>query len=176
MVEHEEGWRARFAYPKTFILPLITLPVSMSLLEPRLRSLAAFNRDILIAGQEGKVPLWSKGCGYHATGLDLLFQRSKRWYAVRRQERRIKRGDRVGVLGRGIAVVEQVDAENVCAVLWNNTVMRIGRKDIVWDEGNMRWEASTSEVFQRASLATSFVSHFRVPSPSPTERPRLVGV
>jgi len=176
VVEHEQGWRAQLAYPKTLVLPLVTLPVSTSLLESRLQTLTAFNCDILVAGREGNVPLWSKGRGYNVAGLDMIVQRYKGWYAVRRQERQVKRGDRVAVLDRGIAVVEHVDAKQVHAVLWNNTVMRIGRKEIVWDGGNARWEAKLSAVFQRASLATSFVSHFRVPSPSPTERPRLVGV
>ncbi len=86
--------------------------------------------------------LWTKDSGYDAAGLDLLVQRCNGWYARRQQERRIKQGDRVAVLGRGIAVVEQIDGKEVHAVLWNRNVLRIGRKDIVWDEGNMRWEAS----------------------------------
>jgi hypothetical protein len=51
------------------------------------------------------------------------------------------RGDRVAVLGRGIAVVEQADETEVHALLSNRSVLRIGRKEIVWDESNMRWEA-----------------------------------
>ena len=54
----------------------------------------------------------------------------------------MKPGDRVAILGRGIAVVEQVDGKWIRAVLWNRSVLRIGRKEIVWDEGNMRWETS----------------------------------
>ena len=98
-----------------------------------------------------------KGRGYDAAGLDLMVQRYKGWYALRRQERRIKRGDRVGVLGRGIAVVKQVDTDNVYVALWNNPVMRIGRKDIVWDDGNMRWEAEPADVLQSASLAEAAI-------------------
>ena len=37
-------------------------------------------------------------------------------------------------------------AGQVCAVLFNQTVLEIGRKQIVWDEANMRWEANYSGV------------------------------
>jgi hypothetical protein len=51
------------------------------------------------------------------------------------------RGDRVAVLGRGIAVVEQADDMQVHALLWNKTILRMRRNDIAWNRGNMRWEA-----------------------------------
>jgi hypothetical protein len=44
------------------------------------------------------------------------------------------------MIGCGIAVVEQVDGKEVHAVLWSKNVVRIGRKEVVWDERNMRWE------------------------------------
>ena len=71
--------------------------------------------------------------------MDYLIGRRKDWYA----HRRLKTGDRVAILGRGIAVVEQVEGKWIQAVLWNRSVVRIGRREIVWDEGNMRWETST---------------------------------
>ena len=142
VVEHELGWRAQYACPKNFFLPLEMLPISMGRLEPRLNTLAAYGCDIHVLGEEGNVPLWIRGSGYDAAGLDLLVQRCKSWYARRGQERRIKRGDHVAVLHRGIAVVEQVDEKQVHAVLWNRSVLRVGRKEIVWDEQNMRWETS----------------------------------
>jgi hypothetical protein len=52
----------------------------------------------------------------------------------------------VAVLGRGIAVVEQVDGNEVHAVLWSKNVVRIRLKEIVWDERNMRWETDHSSV------------------------------
>ncbi len=142
VVEHELGWRAQFACPKNFFLPLEMLPVSMSLLEPRLKTLAAFGCDIHLIGREGNTPLWVKDSGYEPTALDLLVQGCKNWYAKRQQERRIKRGNRVAILGRGIALVEHVDGKWIHAVLWNRNILRISRKEIVWDEGNMRWEAT----------------------------------
>jgi preprotein translocase subunit YajC len=86
------------------------------------------------------MPLWVRGSGYDAAALDLLLQRCKSWYAHRQRQRRIKRGDRVAILGRGIAVVEQVNDGWIQATLWNKSTLRIARKDVAWDDQNMRWE------------------------------------
>ena len=51
------------------------------------------------------------------------------------------RGDRVAVLGRGIAVVEHADDTEVHALLRKRITLRIARREIRWDRGNMRWEA-----------------------------------
>jgi hypothetical protein len=59
------------------------------------------------------------------------------------------------VLGRGIAVVEQVDDKQVHAVLWNRVVLRMRRKDIAWNQQNMRWEANHSSVSQTKPKAMS---------------------
>ncbi len=65
----------------------------------------------------------------------------KEYYVRRQRDRTLKKGNRVAILGRGIAVVEQVGGKEVHVVLWNRSMLRIGRKEIVWDEGNGRWEA-----------------------------------
>jgi hypothetical protein len=90
-----------------------------------------------------------------AAGLDYLIERSKRYYDRRQQERTLKKGDRVAILGRGIAVVEHADDKGVYVVLWNRSVLRIGGKEIVWDERNMRWEANHSGVSQTKPKAMS---------------------
>jgi hypothetical protein len=149
VVEHEQGWRAQFAYPKNLFLPLEMMPIGMGSVESRLKTVAAYGCDIHVLGEEGNVPLWVRGSGYDPTGLDLLVQRCKGWYAQRARVRRIGLGDRVAILGRGIAVVEQVEGRWIQAVLWNRSVLRIGRKEIVWDEQNMRWEVDPSGVPQR---------------------------
>ena len=46
----------------------------------------------------------------------------------------------MAVLGRGIAVVEQTDDKEALVVLGTRDVLRIARKDIVWNQQNMRWE------------------------------------
>jgi hypothetical protein len=145
VVEHQLGWRAQYACPKNFFLPLETLPVSMSMLEPRLKTLAAFGCDMHITGIDGNMPLWIRDSGYDPAAVDLLVQRCNNWYARRQQERRIKRGDRVAMIGRGIALVEHVNDKHAHVLLWNRTVLRISRKEIVWDEGNARWETDALE-------------------------------
>jgi hypothetical protein len=116
----------------------------MGAAESRLTTLSAYSCDIFVQHKERTVPLWHSQTGYYASGLDLLVQRSKGWYTRRGEERRIKPGDRVAVLGSGIAVVERVDGrvdgKEVSAVLWNRDMVRIERRDICWDEQNMRWE------------------------------------
>jgi hypothetical protein len=160
VVEHELGWRAQYACPKNFFLPLNMLPVSVSVLEPRLNTLAAYGCDIHIIGREGNMPLWIRGSGYEASALELLVQQCKNWYAQRQQERRIKRGDRVAILGRGIAVVEQVNDRWIQATLWDKRTLRIARKDVVWDDQNMRWETSPHSAPSRTEkLNTLDTSH-----------------
>ena len=144
VVEHEEGWRGQFAYPKSLHLPPDALPVTLAEIQYRLQSLAAYRCDISIVHDGGSIPLWRKRSGLDSAGLDFLMSRGKEWYARRKQERTLKRGDRVAVLGRGVAVVEHADVKEVYVVLWNKSLLRIGRKEVVWDEGNMRWEASVS--------------------------------
>jgi hypothetical protein len=110
--------------------------------------LTAYGCDISLAGKQRIVPLWSKASGYKASSLSLLIEQCERWYASRREERQIKKGDRLAVLGRGIAVLEQVDGDCVHALLWNRSMLRIGRKNIRWDAGNMRWEANRTSGFE----------------------------
>jgi hypothetical protein len=63
----------------------------------------------------------------------------------RTQTRTLKKGDRVAVIGHGIAVVEQVDAKEVHIVLGNRLVLRIARKEMVVNEQNNRWECGATE-------------------------------
>jgi hypothetical protein len=142
VVEHEDGWRAQFAYPKNFVVPLSTVPLGMSRVESWLATLAAYRCDIFVDGKTGTVPLWRKDSGVDADGLDLLVQQCNAWYARRAEQRRIKRGDRIVVLGHGIAVVEHADDDQVHAVLGNRNALRIERKEVVWDEHNTRWETA----------------------------------
>jgi preprotein translocase subunit YajC len=77
--------------------------------------------------------------------LDYLIEVRKEFYGRHWQERTLKRGDRVAVLGRGIAVVEQVDGKEVHVVLGNRLVLRIARKKIVVNEQNNRWECEANK-------------------------------
>jgi len=76
----------------------------------RLGALAAYDMDIfLIVGCGQSIPLCRRGSGYDAAGLDYVIGMSKEYYDRRRRERTLNKGDRVAVLGCGIAVVEQAD-------------------------------------------------------------------
>lgn len=142
VVEHEGGWRAQLAYPKNFIVPLSLVPFDMSGVESWLATLAAYRCDIFLLGETGTVPLWCRDSGIDANGIELLVQRCSAWYAHQSEQRQIKRGDRVAVRGHGIAVVEHADNSQVQAVLGGRSVLRIERKEVVWDEQNMRWETA----------------------------------
>ena len=142
VVEHELGWRAQFAYPKTLFLSPDLIPSDTKEMEARLGALAAYDIDIFILSGERKIPLCRRGLGFDATGLDYLIGKRTQYYVRRQRDRTLKKGDRVAVLGRGIAVVEQGGDREVHAMLWSKNVVRIDRKHISWDDQNMRWETS----------------------------------
>ena len=110
-------------------------------MEARLGALAAYDTDIFIVGCGQSIPLCRRGLGYDAAGLDYLIGKRTQYYVRRQRDRTLMKGDRVAVLGRGIAVVERVDGKEVHVVLWNRSILRIGRNHISWDDQNMRWEA-----------------------------------
>jgi preprotein translocase subunit YajC len=142
VVEHERGWRAQFAYPKTLFLAADTIPFSLSEINARLKTLAEFGTDIFLLHDGERVALWKHGSGFDAAGLDYLIEARREHYVRRQQERTLKPGDRVAVLGHGIAVVKQIDGREVHVVLGNRIVLRIGRKEITLNEQNRRWECT----------------------------------
>jgi hypothetical protein len=141
VVEHELGWRAQFAYPKTLFLPPDLIPSDTKEMESRLEALAAYSTDIFIVGGGQSIPLCRKGSGFDAAGLDYLIGKRTQYYARRQRDRILMRGDRVAVIRRGIAVVEHADETEVEALLGNKTILRMRRKDIAWNLQNVRWEA-----------------------------------
>jgi preprotein translocase subunit YajC len=145
VVEHERGWRAQFAYPKALFLAADTIPFSLSEINARLKTLAEFGTDIFLLHDCERVALWRHGSGFNAAGLDYLIEARKKYYIRRQQDRTLKKGDRVAVLGHGIAVVEQVDAKEVHVALGNRLVLRIARKEIVVNEQNNRWECEATK-------------------------------
>ncbi len=143
VVEHELGWRAQFAYPKTLFLPPELIPSDTKEMEARLGALAAYDIDIFMLGGR-EIPLWRKGSGFDAEGLDYLIGKRTEYYVRRQRDRTLMKGDRVAVLGRGISVVEHADETEVEALLGNKTILKMRRKDIAWSRLNMRWEAEVS--------------------------------
>jgi preprotein translocase subunit YajC len=148
VVEHEHGWRAEFAYPKSLFLLPTAIPFSLSAMDARLKTLTNFGTDIFIQQDHGHVLLWKNGSGYDAAGLDYLIRARRDHYLRRQSERTLKEGDRVAVLGHGIAVVEQVDAKEVHVALGNRLVLRIARQEIVVNEQTNRWECVEHPMFK----------------------------
>ena len=144
VIEHELGCRARFAYPKTLFLPPGMALFSTKEVESRLKTLAAYDIDIFIGGDRESIRLCRRGSGFDAAGLDYLIGTRTEYYARRQRERTLKRGDRVAILSRGIAVVEHADETEAHALLRNRIMLRMRRKDIVWNRQNIRWEAKVS--------------------------------
>jgi preprotein translocase subunit YajC len=145
LVEHERGWRAQFAYPKVLFLAADTIPFSLSEINSRLKTLTEFGTDVFLLRDHERVALWKNGSGFDGAGLDYLIRLRKEHYVRRQRERTLTKGDRVAVLGHGIAVVEQVDGKEVQVVLGNKLVLRIARKEIVVNEQNNRWECEATK-------------------------------
>lgn len=146
VVEHRLGWRAQFAYPKSLFLPLDAIPFTLAEIDVRLNALIAFGADIFLLGEHQSVRFWKHGAGFDAAGLDYLITTRKQHYDRQQQDRTLKKGDRVAVLGRGIAVVEQTGNRDVVVVLGKKDVLRIPRGGIVLNQQNMRWESEASNV------------------------------
>jgi preprotein translocase subunit YajC len=144
VVEHERGWRAQFAYPKTLFLATNAIPFSLSEINSRLKTLGEFGADIFLLRDCEKVALWKRGSGFDAVGLDYLIKTRKEYYVRCRQERALKKGDRVAVLGHGIAVVEQIDGKEVHVAMGDRLILRIALKEIVVNEHNNRWECQAN--------------------------------
>ena len=140
VVEHTLGWRAQFAYPKSLVLPLHLLPFTLAELNARLLALIAFGIDIFVLHNRESMRLWKHGQGYDSDGMDYIISLRRKHYTQQQQERTLKKGDRVALLGRGIAVVEQADEKEAVVVLGKSELLRITRKDIVLSQRNLRWE------------------------------------
>jgi hypothetical protein len=139
VVEHKFGWRAQCAYPKSLFLPPDILPFTLAGIQSRLKTLTAYRTDVFVADPNGNIPLSAKGC-FNPAGLDYLINRSKEYCERRRQERTLKKGDRVALLASGIAVVEEAGRKEVHVVLRNTHALTIPRNHVIWNQQNMRWE------------------------------------
>ena len=124
VVEHELGYRAQFAYPKNFVLPPDTLSFTLAEIRPRLQALTLYGSDIFVLGNGKTISLWCKSSGFDPAGLDYLIEIGKEYYVRRLRDRILTKGDRVAVLGRGIAVVEHVNSEWIQAVVLNKCTLR----------------------------------------------------
>jgi hypothetical protein len=140
VVEHRLGYRAQFGYPKSLVLPPSLIPYKLTEAESRLQTIMSYGADLFIGKAEGTILLWSKESGFNAAAFDYLIGVRKKYYEDCLRERLLKQGDRVALLGRGIALVVQAGDREACLVLHKKVKLRVPRKDIVWNRGNMRWE------------------------------------
>lgn len=152
LYRHTLGWRAQYAYPKYFVIPAILIPVKVEEAQKRIAKLTEYDVDIYIqperearVGQE-RVPLWIREHGYTQRGISFLIERWKTWDS-KKIVHKLKVGDRVAVLsnvnGGGIGVVTQIDGDEMFYTLSNKDV--VYRKpvcEILWNEGNWRWETT----------------------------------
>ena len=80
VIEHESGWRAQFAYPKTLVLSpesllfggFAQLELGKEELRTYLDSLTAYGADIFWADKRERTILWSSRSGYETGGLESL--------------------------------------------------------------------------------------------------------
>ncbi|HXY48704.1 MAG TPA: hypothetical protein VEI01_04570 [Terriglobales bacterium] len=71
VVEHQLGWRAQFAYPKSIIVPLQIIPTGTREAQSFLQALLVYGVDTFIDDGKRQI-LWAKGTGYDSAGLDCM--------------------------------------------------------------------------------------------------------
>jgi hypothetical protein len=140
VVEHKLGWRAQFAYPKSLGLPLSLLPFTLAELNARLLALIGFGIDTFVLRNGESIRLWNHAAGYDADGLDYIIKLRQEHYLRQQQQRTLRKGDCVALLGRGIAVAVRVDEKQAVVILGNRVAHKITRSDLVFNQQNLRWE------------------------------------
>lgn len=120
-------------------MPLSLLPFTLAELNARLLALIAFGIDIFVLHNGQIIRLWKHGQGYDTDGLDCIISLRGEHYMQQQQERTLKKGDRVALLRRGIAVVQQIDSKGA-VIFGTRHVLRIPRQEIVFNQHNRRWE------------------------------------
>jgi len=153
LYRHTLGWRAQYAYPKFFVVPMNMIPLNMALAQERLKALVEFDVDIYLQrGIEAKVggeriPLWIREYGYSQQALSVLIEKRKKWYEEHPKTLPVLAvGDRVAVFGSvsGIGIVKEIDGNgDMHYTMFNpNVIYRKPVKEVLWNEKNWRWETS----------------------------------
>jgi len=150
VMEHRLGYRAQFAYPKSFTVPEDMLPYQMPEIENRLMMLSLYGVPIFYSlwqkpetkdYEKTRVLLWDKEIGFTPEGVQVLTERAKVWYSYRREEKRVQVGDRVSIKDKGIAIVHaEIDDKRVHLQLYNRMLIEAQRENIFWSLRNNRWE------------------------------------
>lgn len=150
LYRHTLGWRAQFAYPKFFVVPVNMVPLDMTDAKSRLDSLAEFGVDIYLQPdtevtlKSEKIPLWMPDYGYTAQGLSWLIEKRAKWYAEK-ADPILKVGDRVAVYGstNGIGIVKEIVGDDMLYTMFApDKIYRKPVKSIKFDKRNWRWETT----------------------------------
>ena len=72
VVEHEFGWRAQFAYPKSIFVPCEMIPVRVKRAQSWLQAFIAYGSDIFIEDGGLHIAVWTRRTGYDSAGLDYV--------------------------------------------------------------------------------------------------------
>ena len=134
-------------------MPLHLLPFTVAELNLRLHALIAFGTDIFVLRNGESIRLWKHAAGYDADGLDYIINLRQKHYLRQRQERTLKEGDRLALLGRGIAVVNRVDEHEVVVTLHEKLVLRVALKDVALNQRNRRWECAAKPQLRILTLS-----------------------
>ncbi len=151
LMRHTLGWRAQFAYPKYFVVPMNMIPLRMTEAQERLAKLTEFGVDIYLQPdtvatvKSEKIPLWVGDYGYSQQALSVLVEKRKKWYEEHPKTHTLAVGDRVAVYGAtsGIGIVKEISNGDMHYTMFNpNVIYRKPVKDIKWNDHNWRWETT----------------------------------
>jgi hypothetical protein len=168
LYRHTLGWRAQYAYPKYFVVPMNMIPFDMAEAQHRLSTLTEFGVDIYLQTEkEGSVgqtniPLWVNDYGYSQQGLSILVEKRKAWYSDNPKMHTLAVADRVAVFGGwagengGIGIVHEIKGDDAYYTLFSpNVIYRKPVKDIKWNERNWRWETTGPGMMRKVEQATA---------------------
>lgn len=147
------GWRAQYAYPKYFVVPMNMIPLRMTEAQERLAALVEFGVDIYLQPdnvatvKSERIPLWIADYGYSQQGLSVLVEKRKEWYEEHPKTHTLAVGDRVAVFGGadggGIGIVQEITGDDIFYTMFNpNVIYRKPIKSVQWNDKNWRWETS----------------------------------
>jgi hypothetical protein len=142
VVPHELGYRAQYAYPKNFILKIHRIPFRQNHCETFLMGLTAYGIPVSLDSIGDITPLWDAEQGYYNQGIDLVLERSKKWYqgTIRIQGPAV--GDRIAIKDKGIGCIAAMDMDITPQHAYFtclNVTYRTAVKNVHYEECNNRW-------------------------------------
>jgi|SRR5208282_6138610 len=140
VVIHKFGYRAEFAYPKSFVIPASFIPTPLASMESRIETLVSYGVPMQIIADGGRRDvLWSRVTGYNPETIDWLVERANKSPMLNRV---LAIGDRIAVPMKGIGIVHTIEDDAVSLVMFGREIVTVGRQTIKWDDHNWRWESA----------------------------------